>query len=57
MGHPNGWLIKLDIEGFFDHVDHQILQTLVARRVGDGVVHRIIGKWLNAGVTDDGQLS
>lgn len=57
MGHPNGWLIELDIEGFFDHVDHQTLQRLVARRVGDGVVRRIIGKWLNAGVMEDGRLS
>jgi group II intron reverse transcriptase/maturase len=57
MGHPNGWLIELDIEGFFDHVDHTILQALVARRVGDGVVRRIIGKWLNAGVMEDGRLS
>ena len=57
MGHPNGWLIELDIESFFDNVDHKILQTLVARRVGDGVIRRIIGKWLKAGVMEDGQLS
>jgi RNA-directed DNA polymerase len=57
MGHPNGWLIELDIESFFDNVDHKILQSLVARRVGDGVVRRIIGKWLNAGVMEEGRLS
>lgn len=57
MAHPKGWLIELDIESFFDNVDHKLLQSLVARRVGDGVVRRIIGKWLNAGVMEDGQLS
>lgn len=57
MGHPTGWLIELDIESFFDNVDHQILQSLVARRVGDGVIRRSIGKWLNAGVMEEGQLS
>jgi group II intron reverse transcriptase/maturase len=57
MGHPNGWLIELDIESFFDNVDHKILQSLIARRVGDGVIRRIIGKWLKAGVMEDGQLS
>ena len=57
MGHPRGGLIELDIESFFDRVDHKILQSLVARRVGDGVVRRIIGKWLNAGVMEDGRLS
>ena len=57
MGHPSGWLIELDIESFFDNVDHKILQSLIARRVGDGVIRRIIGKWLKAGVMEGGQLS
>lgn len=57
MRHPNGWLIELDIESFFDNVDHKILQSLIARRVGDGVIRRIIGKWLKAGVMEDSQLS
>lgn len=57
MKHSRGWLIELDIEGFFDNVDQKILQSLVARRVGDGVVRRIIGKWLRAGVMEDGRLS
>jgi len=57
MRHPRGWLIELDIENFFDNVDHRILQSLVARRVGDGVIRRMIGKWLNAGVMEEGRLS
>lgn len=57
MAYPNGWLIELDIEKFFDTVDHALLQSIVARRVGDGVIRRMIGKWLNAGVMEDRQLS
>ncbi len=57
MAYPNGWLIELDIESFFDTVDHALLQSIVARRVGDGVIRRMIGKWLNAGVMEDQQLS
>ena len=57
IGHPEGWLIELDIESFFDNVDHKLLQSLIVRRVGDGVIRRIIGKWLNAGVMEEGQLS
>lgn len=57
MAQPNGWLIELDIEKFFDNVDHKQLQALIARRVGDGVIRRMIGKWLKAGVMEDGRLS
>lgn len=48
------WLIELDIQSFFDHVDHAQLQEMLAYRVADGVVHRAIGKWLNAGVMENG---
>jgi hypothetical protein len=35
----------------------RLLRELVARRVTDGVVRRLIDKWLKAGVLDNGQLS
>lgn len=57
MSMPQGWLIELDIESFFDRVDHAKLQEMVGRRVGDGVIRRMIGKWLNAGVLEERQLS
>jgi RNA-directed DNA polymerase len=49
-----GWVLDVDLRSFFDTVDHQILRELVSERVGDGVVLRMIGKWLNAGVLEDG---
>ena len=49
-----GWVLDVDLSSFFDTVDHAILRELVNERVGDGVVLRMIGKWLNAGVMEDG---
>jgi RNA-directed DNA polymerase len=48
------WLLEADIEGFFDSVDHSQLQRILRRRVRDGVLLRLIGKWLNAGVMEEG---
>jgi group II intron reverse transcriptase/maturase len=49
-----GWLLEADIESFFDTVDHGHLRTFLHKRVRDGVLLRLIGKWLNAGVMEDG---
>lgn len=49
-----GWVLDVDLRSFFDTVDHKILRELVSERVGDGVVLRMIGKWLNAGVLEGG---
>jgi RNA-directed DNA polymerase len=52
-----GWIIDLDIRKFFDTLDHSHLREILKRRVSDGVLLRLIGKWLNAGVLEDGELS
>lgn len=49
-----GWVLEVDIRSFFDTIDHRLLQKILARRVRDGVLQRIIGKWLNAGVMEGG---
>lgn len=49
-----GWIIDLDIENFFDDVDWSHLRSFLDRRVRDGVIRRAIGKWLNAGVMEEG---
>lgn len=51
-----GWVIELDVERFFDTLDKAQLGKCVRRRVRDGVVLRLIGKWLNAGVLEDGAV-
>jgi len=50
-----GWVLELDIESFYDEIDKKQLQGIVGQRVIDGVVKRLIGKWLNAGVMEEGQ--
>jgi len=57
MKMAGGWVLEVDIRKFFDTLDRKHLQTLLRRRVTDGVLLRLIGKWLNAGVLDDGSLS
>jgi group II intron reverse transcriptase/maturase len=49
------WIVELDIRKFFDNLDHRHLREMLGQRIGDGVVLRLIGKWLNAGVMEDGR--
>ena len=49
-------LVEVDLRKFFDSVDHGQLRTVVSQRVRDGVLTRLIGKWLNAGVLEEGRL-
>ena len=51
-----GWVLEVDIRKFFDSLDHGDLLEIVRRRVRDGVLLRIIGKWLNAGVMEEGSV-
>ena len=51
------WVLEVDVRKYFDSIDHAKLRELLARRVTDGVVRRMIDKWLKAGVLEQGQLS
>jgi group II intron reverse transcriptase/maturase len=51
-----GWAIEVDIRKYFDTIDHRRLQEILRQRVRDGVIVRLVGKWLNAGVMQDGEL-
>ena len=50
------WVLEIDIRKFFDTLDHRQLRDIVRKRVRDGVLLRLIGKWLNAGVMEDGAI-
>lgn len=52
-----GWVVEIDIRKFFDTLDHRHVQEILRQRVRDGVIVRLIGKWLNAGVQEAGTLS
>ena len=56
MSMGGGWVLEVDIRRFFDTLDHAHLRAFVGRRVRDGVLCRLIGKWLHAGVLHDGCL-
>src|SRR6202795_3252864 len=49
------WVLDVDIRGFFDALSHEWLVKFVEHRVGDRRVVRLIQKWLNAGVLEDGR--
>ena len=57
MGVNGGWVLEVDVCQFFDTIDHTHLREFVLRRVRDGVLRRLIGKWLKAGVMSEGELS
>ena len=52
-----GWVLEVDIEKFFDTLGHEQLREILSQRVRDGVILRLIGKWLNAGVMEGLELS
>jgi RNA-directed DNA polymerase len=54
--HING-IVDADVSGFFDTIDHGLLREGLKRRVKDGGILRLIGKWLKAGVWEAGTLT
>jgi group II intron reverse transcriptase/maturase len=52
-----GWVIDLDVQKFFDKLNHHWLQEFLSKRIRDRTIVRMIGRWLNAGVMEDGLWS
>jgi RNA-directed DNA polymerase len=57
MARGGCWIVEVDIRKFFDTLDHAQLRKLLRRRIRDGVLLRLIDKWLQAGVLEDGRLA
>jgi RNA-directed DNA polymerase len=57
MDSHGGWILEVDIRKFFDTLDHAHLRAFLQQRVCDGVLTRLIGKWLQAGVMEDGTVT
>ena len=51
------WVLDADIRGFFDAIDHGWLMKFLEHRIADKRILRLIQKWLNAGVLEDGELT
>jgi RNA-directed DNA polymerase len=56
MGQGLRWVIDIDIEKYFDSISHAHLRDFLDQRVTDGVIRRMIDKWLKAGVLENGLL-
>ena len=53
----HGWCVDLDLEKFFDRVNHDRLMGQIAKRVGDKRLLKLIRAFLNAGVMENGLVS
>lgn len=57
-GLVRGWaVVDADIKGYFDSIDHELLLTLLKRRISDRRALKLIRGWLNAGVVENGVLT
>ncbi len=50
-------MLDVDVRKYFDAIPKQLLREVLNRRVRDGVIVRLIGKWLNAGVWEAGKVT
>jgi RNA-directed DNA polymerase len=50
------WVLDVDLRKYFDSIPHCQLRAVLDQRVTDGVIRRMIDKWLKAGVLEDGLL-
>jgi group II intron reverse transcriptase/maturase len=57
MQHAVRAVVEVDLVGYFDHVDHGWLRRFVRHRVNDGGLLRLLGKWLKAGVMENGVVT
>src|SRR5215470_12741446 len=51
-----GWVLELDITAYFASIGREQLMEMIEKRVSDGSVLRLIRKWIQVGVIDQGQL-
>jgi RNA-directed DNA polymerase len=56
-GRKVNWILDIDLKGFFDNIEKEHLMEMVGRRIADTRILRLIRKWLNAGVIEDGEWS
>ena len=53
---PITTILEADISGYFDAIVRSLLMEMIEKRVYDGTIVRLIGKWINVGVIEDGRL-
>lgn len=50
------YVVDVDIKGFFDNIQHNLILESVAARISDGNILKLIKKFLNSGVMEEGEL-
>jgi RNA-directed DNA polymerase len=53
---PTSWVLELDITSYFDSIVREQLMEMIERRISDASILRLIRKWINIGVIDEGRL-
>lgn len=53
---PTGWILEIDIAAYFDSIVREQLMEMIEKRVSDGSVLRLIRKWIQVGVIDEGRF-
>jgi group II intron reverse transcriptase/maturase len=53
---PTGWILEIDITAYFDSIVRDQLMEMVGKRISDRSVLRLIRKWIQVGVIDEGRL-
>ena len=51
------YIIDADMQNYFGSIDHQRLREFLDRKIKDGVIRKMIDKWLKAGILEDGQVA
>lgn len=54
--HGKRYIIDADMENYFGSINHQSLREFLDRKIKDGVIRKMIDKWLKAGVLEEGQV-
>lgn len=57
LNEGNTWIIELDLEKFFDRVNHQKLMSLLSRKIRDTRTLQLINRYLKAGMMEGGMVS
>ena len=52
MSQRVNWVLDADIRSFFDSVDHELLLRMLAHRIADPRILRLVRKWLEAGILE-----
>ena len=53
---PTGWVLEIDVTAYFDSIVREQLMEMVEKRVSDRSMLRLIRKWIQVGVMEDGRL-